>query len=127
MPQCSVHGMVIDYDYTEKKEIVKHKVIWCKPCIVLMKNGKSDVMSKLYKFTYLLLLDLVAIPVNLQTTSYTLQTSFEHLNDIILGAISTYGDCIAAAVLNALLGASVCSGVMEESASSDAPMDIPFA
>ena len=101
--------------------------MWCKPCIVLMKNGKSDCVSKLYKFTYLLLLDLVAIPVNLQTTSYTLQTSFEHLNDIILGAISTYGDCRAAAVLNALLGASVCSGVMEESASSDAPMDIPLA
>ena len=68
-----------------------------------------------------------AIPVNLQTASYTLQTSFEHLNDIILGAISTYGDCRAAAILNALLGASLCSGVMEELASCDAPMDIPFA
>ena len=69
----------------------------------------------------------MAIPVNLQTASYTLQISFEHLNDILLGAISIYGDCRAAAVLNALLGASVYSGVMEESPSSDAPVGIPLA
>ena len=88
---------------------------------------KSNSVSKLYKFTYFAAPGPGGHSCEFETASYTLQTSFEHLNDIILGTISTYGDCRAAAVLNALLGASVCSGVMEESASSDAPMDIPLA
>jgi hypothetical protein len=52
----------------------------------------------------LLLFDLVDLPVYIQTALYTLQTDLLHLNDILLGAISTYGDCSVAAILNALLG-----------------------
>ena len=83
---------------------MKQKVMWCKPCIVLMKNEKNDCVSKLYKFTYFAAPGPGGHSCEFETASYTLQTSFEHLNDIILGAISTYGDCRAAAVLNALLG-----------------------
>jgi hypothetical protein len=48
MPEHSVREMVIDYDYAEKKEIVKNtKMMWCKkPCFVLMKNEKREHVSK---------------------------------------------------------------------------------
>jgi len=48
MPERNIREMVIDYDYAEKKEIVKNtKMMWCKkPCFVLMKNEKREHVSK---------------------------------------------------------------------------------
>jgi len=78
-------------------------------------------------FTYSLLFDLVDLPANMQTASYTLLTSLLHFKGILLGSIGTYGDCNVAPSLNALLGGGTHKGVIEESPTTDAAAVIPAA